>query len=305
MRVALQLLEVFTNGFYMTKRDEFGAWLDGVYSPREYRDFCFNGLQVEGTGTLNRVGFAVSASEATLNKAADLKLDGLVVHHGFFWDQKGYHCTGATCRKLKLLLDCGINLWGYHLPMDAHRELGNNWCVADQLGLTQCSGFYQVNGRDIGVKGRLPEKVSHIKMWRDLVEKIITVYELDKLKINSMSLESLMEGSCEERGAGSPSAKQAATSLFWAGEFERPIESVAIVSGGSHRALTDAIASGVDLFITGSRDEPQWHLARESGVIFAPVGHSVSERIGPRALMEYAANCWNIEVVWIEDLNPY
>lgn len=117
-----------------------------------FSDYCPNGLQVEGKPQCVKVATAVSASENVINLAIDQKADLLIVHHGLFWNKDPYVITGPKRRKLKLLLESGLNLAAYHLPLDAHQEIGNNWKAARDLGWADLSSFW-----GIGVQGKVPK----------------------------------------------------------------------------------------------------------------------------------------------------
>lgn len=118
-----------------------------------FQDYCPNGLQVEGKPSILRVATAVSASENIIQLAAEKKVDLLIVHHGIFWNKDPYVITGPKRRKLKVLMDHNISLAAYHLPLDAHREVGNNWKAAIDLGWTDLEPFELV-----GVKGRMKKQ---------------------------------------------------------------------------------------------------------------------------------------------------
>ena len=115
-------------------------------------DYCPNGLQVEGRGEIKKIALAVTASVNTIEAAKQLGADVLIVHHGVFWNKESYNICGIKRKKLSILLKNEISLFAYHLPLDSHRELGNNWKAAKDLGWTNLQPF-----SDIGVKGEFPE----------------------------------------------------------------------------------------------------------------------------------------------------
>jgi dinuclear metal center YbgI/SA1388 family protein len=119
----------------------------------QFQDYCPNGLQVEGKQNVSRVATAVSASENILKQAAEKKVDLLIVHHGMFWNKDPYVIFGPKKRKLKILMDHHISLAAYHLPLDAHHEVGNNWKAAIDLGWTDLLPF-----EEIGVRGRFKKQ---------------------------------------------------------------------------------------------------------------------------------------------------
>jgi dinuclear metal center YbgI/SA1388 family protein len=135
----------------ITLQDLF-LYLQTLLSPQAFDDYCPNGIQVEGRREVKRICFAVSASVATIEEAARRRADALIVHHGIFWNKDPYVITGTKRKKLELLLTQGISLLAYHLPLDAHLRVGNNWKAASDLGFEDLEPFAA-----IGVKARLPE----------------------------------------------------------------------------------------------------------------------------------------------------
>ncbi len=129
---------------------EFEKQLNTYLAVELFQDYCPNGLQVEGRKEIQKVATAVSANEQTLQAAAKRNIDALIVHHGLFWNRDPYPLVGSKMRKIKYLVDCGISLFAYHLPLDAHREVGNNWGAARQLGWSALDEF-----TEIGVRGEV------------------------------------------------------------------------------------------------------------------------------------------------------
>lgn len=225
--------------------EQLTSFLEDYFASNTFRDYGPNGLQVEGSSKVKRVACAVSASLNVIHQAIDLKADALIVHHGLFWDKTSVRITGSLKKKLQLLLKNEISLLMFHLPMDAHVETGNNWPVAKDLGWKNCESFGFYDGKALGVKGQF-EPVA----FDDWIETLSHYY-----------------GSVP-RVAG----------------YKATISSAGLISGGAHREFTQAIQSSLDAYITGSCDEPQWHEAIESGKVFVSVGHSASEKIGPKRL---------------------
>lgn len=236
-------------------------------------DVCFNGLQVEGGTRSSKIGFAVTASEAVIQEARQQKCDTLIVHHGLFWKGGVEKITGSLKRKVQLLLDAQINLFAYHLPLDIHQIVGNNWPVAKLLGLRNLEPFGEFLGTSPGVIGTFTTPISANLLAADL-KKIYSIHG------------EIPFACCDPR---------------------LEITRVAICSGGAHKELQQAIAQGAQAFITGTRDEPQWHMAIEEQVAFFPVGHHISERIGPKCLLENLEGEFGkqIQTCWIENSTPY
>lgn len=230
-------------------------------------DYCPNGLQVEGKSKISSIGTAVSASLQTIEEAVDRGVDALIVHHGLFWQKDSYVIEGSKQKKLKLLLENEISLFGFHLPLDLHQELGNNWKAALDMGWTHLKPFGVYNGFAIGVQGRV-KKASQKEFQR----KLESYYEHDAV--------------C---ATGGP----------------KNIVSAALVSGGAYKMIPEAAQAGVDAFITGNFDEPAWHQAFEEKINFFALGHSATERIGPKALATHLKKHVLSNTVFIDVPNPF
>lgn len=246
----------------MITLQDLSVELDHLFSKDAFQDFCPNGLQVEGNFKIKRVGFAVSASLAVIEEAVKRGVDALIVHHGLFWNKDSYQVIGPKRKKLAHLLLNEISLFAYHLPLDAHQEIGNNWKAADDLGLINCTSFSSV-----GVKGELSALSVH--EFKQRLEKYYA-----------------HPAHCALGG-------------------KDIISSVAIVSGGAHRQIEQAVEAGVDCFVTGSFDEPIWDIAHEQKIHFFALGHYATERVGVFHLMHWIQNRFGIETEWIDFPNPF
>lgn len=242
-------------------------YLTNLLKPEEFNDYCPNGLQVEGKSEINLVGTAVSASLESIEEAVNKGCDALVVHHGMFWKGDPYPIVGVKKKKLELLLDHQCSLIAYHLPLDAHVKVGNNWRAAIEMGWKNLEPFGFLNGMAIGVKGEIePESIENFK------EKIEKYY-----------------------------SHVAHTALGG----KKNVSSAALISGGAYRSIEEAASAGVDCFITGNFDEPAWHMAKELGVNFFALGHAATERIGPRALAEAIHESLSLKTCYLSDENPF
>jgi len=236
--------------------------LNLLLEPSAIDDYCPNGLQVEGAGKIGSIVTAVSASLETIESAVEAGVDALIVHHGIYWKGLSPCVTGVLKRKIELLLGSGISLLAYHLPLDVHREVGNNWAAARDLGWDGLEEF-----GSYGVRGEFSARsIDHF------VKELEGYYE-----------------HAAHAALGGP----------------KEVRSAALISGGSHRSLSEAVAAGVDCFITGSFDEPQWHIAREEGIHFLALGHSATERVGPRALAFHLGASFGIEADFLDLPNPF
>ncbi|SIS23473.1 dinuclear metal center protein, YbgI/SA1388 family [Aquipseudomonas alcaligenes] len=229
-------------------------------------DYCPNGLQVEGRPQVRRIISGVTASQALLDAAVEAEADVVLVHHGYFWKGEDARVTGMKRRRLQTLLGHDISLLAYHLPLDLHPEVGNNVQLARQLEITVEGPLDPDNPKVVGLLGSLAEPMTA----RDFARRVQEVLGREPL---------LVEGAGMVRRIG------------WC-------------TGGGQGYIDDAIAAGVDLFLTGEASEQTFHSARENGVSFIAAGHHATERYGVQALGDYLARRFAIEHLFIDCPNP-
>lgn len=229
-------------------------------------DYCPNGLQVEGRPQVRRIVSGVTASQALLDAAVEAEADVVLVHHGYFWKGEDARVTGMKRRRLQTLLGHDISLLAYHLPLDLHPEVGNNVQLARQLEITVEGPLDPENPKVVGLLGSLAEPMTA----RDFARRVQEVLGREPL---------LVEGAVMVRRIG------------WC-------------TGGGQGYIDDAIAAGVDLFLTGEASEQTFHSARENGVSFIAAGHHATERYGVQALGDYLARRFAIEHLFIDCPNP-
>ena len=246
------------------KREELVNYLEGLLQPAKFRDYCPNGLQVEGHAEVTRIVAGVTASQALLDAAVARGADAVLVHHGYFWKGEDGRVTGIRRKRLKTLLDHGINLFAYHLPLDAHPDLGNNAQLGARLGWQADARFGE---QDLGFIG------------------------------------SIAEAQPGQIAAQIQQALGRSVTLVTS-EAARPIRRMAWCTGGAQGFFEAAIAAGADVFITGEISEPQAHLARETGVAFIAAGHHATERYGAPAVAGEVARLLGLEHEFIEIDNP-
>lgn len=246
---------------------ELTNYLNELLQSKLFKDYCPNGLQIEGKSALSRIGFAVSANLATIEMAIEEGVEALVCHHGLFWQGENMTLTGSKKEKIARLLEKQISLYGYHLPLDAHKEVGNNWRAALDLKWNHLLPFGEYNGSLIGVKGTFAER-----SIEEFVAQLETYY---------------------------------GHSAVIALGGKKRVSSAAIISGGAWRSLPEAASEGVDCFITGNFDEPAWGWAHEEGINFIALGHSATEKIGPRALSYHVRASLNVETLFLDVPNPF
>lgn len=251
----------------MTDRRQLLQSFNELLQPERFRDYGPNGLQVEGADKIRKMVSGVTASRALIEAAIAAKADAIFVHHGLFWRGQDGCVTGWMRQRLALLLAHNINLFAYHLPLDAHPELGNNAQLGLRFGL-QVQGHF--GEQDIGFIG---ERVDG-EVFED-------VQSLVQLVTNTL-------GRPVVHVPGVPGV----------------VKKIAWCSGGAQGYFEAAIAAGADAFITGEISEPQAHYARECGVTFIACGHHASERFGAPAVAAHVAAQLGLAHEFIDIDNP-
>lgn len=248
----------------MVHRDELEAYLKGLLEADRFKDYGPNGLQVEGRPAIRKLVSGVTASLALIEAAVAAGADAILVHHGLFWRGQDGRVVGWMKQRLQRLLVADVNLYAFHLPLDAHPELGNNAQLGRVLGLTAERRF---GDQDLGFVGTL----GHPLALGTFAQRV---------------------GSALRR-----------TPVVVEGDG-RPIRRVGWCTGGAQGYFEAAIAAGVDAFLTGEISEPQAHYARETGVAFLACGHHATERYGAPALAAHAAERFGLVHEFIEIDNP-
>lgn len=264
-----ELIQSYINELhYKMNVSDLLTYLNELLSPQDFPDYGPNGLQVgQHHASISKIAVAVSADLATIQAAIDLKANILIVHHGIFWKGMPYPITGALYTRLQKLIEHHIHLIAYHLPLDAHKTLGNNWRVALDLQWENLKPFGS-SLPHLGVQGTF----SPIPI--DEFISILASYYNTPIKAQAL---------------GGP----------------KYISSAAMISGGAYKELTQAIENKVDCFITGNFDEPAWSIAWENHIHFLAFGHTATEKIGPKALANHLKNQLLIPTVFIDTSNPF
>jgi dinuclear metal center YbgI/SA1388 family protein len=244
------------------------AELDRLLEPNRFNDYGPNGLQVPGRPHVTRVATGVSASVELFERAIDEHAELIVVHHGLFWGSGPAAIDARMKRRLKLLFDADVSMAAYHLPLDAHPEVGNNALIARALGADTLEPFALHEGEPIGFVGRFPGEGLEAS---ELVARTTQLTGRTPL-------------------------------VFDAGPHV--VRSVAIVSGGGNDYLTDAVAAGADAFITGEPTERVMSEAREAHVHYIAAGHYATETFGVKRLGEHLREHFGLEYVFIDIPNP-
>lgn len=242
-------------------------YTDSLMSPDSYSDYCPNGLQVEGRPEIHSIASGVSASMALIDAAIVAGADALLVHHGYFWKGEDARITGMKRRRLGRLLGSGTSLLAYHLPLDAHPELGNNVQLAQLLGITTQGSFGNAGDLQLGRYGELVQPLSGPALAGHLQACL---------------------GRAPQHIAGADDL----------------IRRVGWCTGAAQSYIEAAVEQGLDAFISGEISEQTVHVARECGIHYFAAGHHATERYGVRALGEQLAGHFGIGHRFIDIDNP-
>lgn len=248
----------------MIKINELTDYTGQILQSERFRDYCPNGLQVEGRSEVRKIISGVTASMALLEAAHAANADMVLVHHGYFWRNEDARVVGIKRARLKFLLEHEMNLVAYHLPLDAHAEFGNNAQLGRVMGVA-IDGW--AGEPSIVAHGALPG----VMPLKSLGEHLSQVLQRVPLLI---------------------------------GDLDKPIRRIAWCTGAAQDYLELALSLDVDAFISGEVSEQTVHLARESGVAYIAAGHHATERYGVRALGEHLASRFNLEHCFIDIDNP-
>jgi dinuclear metal center YbgI/SA1388 family protein len=255
----------------MTDHLELLTAFNGLLQPQLFKDYCPNGMQVEGRRAVRKIVSGVTASLALIEAAVAEKADAIFVHHGLFWRGFDGCITGWMRKRVALLLEHDINLYAYHLPLDAHAELGNNAQLGCELGLVAAEGAAGRFGeQSLGWMGARAGTVG---------------FE------NASALAQQVERVLNRPVALVDTAQAAIKNIAWC-------------TGGAQGYFEAAIAAGANAFITGEISEPQAHLARECGVAYLACGHHATERYGAPAVAAHMAAQFGLEHQFIDIANP-
>ncbi|MEI6860023.1 MAG: Nif3-like dinuclear metal center hexameric protein [Shewanella sp.] len=247
-------------------RNELAEYLAEFLQVGKFRDYAPNGLQVEGRAEIKKIVTGVTACQALIDKAITLNADALLVHHGFFWKGENDVIIGMKQRRLKALLTHDINLFGYHLPLDAHPMLGNNSELAKTLNISHAE---------------VVEESTQGLIWQGCLDTPVSAGIFKEHISDALNREALH--------IGDPLAE---------------IQTIAWCTGGAQDYINDAASLGVDAFISGEVSERTYHSALELGIHYFAAGHHATERYGIQALGEHLAREFDIEHEYVDIDNP-
>jgi dinuclear metal center YbgI/SA1388 family protein len=252
----------------MAERDRIVAFLDELLDAPAWPDYGPNGLQVPGAPDVELVATGVSAHAELFERAAAAGAQMVLCHHGIIWEKAPLAISPTHKRRLRALFEADMSLVAYHLPLDAHPEVGNNALICAELGLERGEGFAPHRGRAIGWVGHAP---GNGLVAGELVARATAAFGREPLVF----------------AEGPPR-----------------VRTVGIVSGGGAGSVAEAIGLGLDAFVTGEPSEPAMADAREGGIHFLAAGHYATETFGVRRLGELLAERFGVEHRFIDTPNP-
>lgn len=234
----------------------------------DFKDYCPNGLQVEGRGQINKIICGVTACQALIDIAIEKQADAILVHHGYFWKNEDPVITGIKRKRIQSLLENGINLLAYHLPLDAHEQLGNNVTLAQKLNMQVVESGLQGETQGLLWSGRLAQQLSA----GDFALHI-------------------------EAGLGR-------APLHLPDAVNKPINKVAWCTGGAQHYIEEAAAMGMDAYISGEVSEQTFHLAQELNIHYFAAGHHATESYGVQALGAHLMEKFDVQTEFVDIANP-
>ena len=246
---------------------ELLCYLNDLLKPEKFRDYAPNGLQVEGKKEIRKIITGVTASQALIDRAISEGADAILVHHGYFWKGENPCIQGMKKRRLMALLEKDINMFAYHLPLDAHPTLGNNAQLAERLGIEVEGGLDSDTPQAIAMRGRFLTPTTLGQLASKVADELHRIPMVE-------------------------------------GRADMVVETVGWCTGGGQGYIELAADAGLDVFITGEASEQTIHTSRECNIGFVAAGHHATERYGAKALGDHIAEEFGIDVVFVDIDNP-
>ncbi len=248
-------------------RKKLDNYLTDFLQPWQIKDYCPNGLQVEGKETIEKIVTGVTASQALIDAALESGADAVIVHHGYFWKSEDEAIKGMKRKRLKTILLNDLNLFGYHLPLDVHPDVGNNAQLGKLLGITLQRSLEPWNKQCVAVKGKFETPITAEKFAELIQQKLHRKPLLHKSGDNLIS-------------------------------------TIAWCTGGGQHYIDAAAEQGIDCFLSGEASEQTIHVSREMDIHFVAAGHHATERYGAKALGEHLETKFDVVVEFIDIDNP-
>jgi len=253
----------------MISRAQLNHYYQALLRPETYADYCPNGLQIEGAEHIERIAFAVSATRDSIQQAVENKANALVVHHGLFWTFHGVKpLTGTFAQRIFPLVKNNIYLFGYHLPLDGHPDIGNAATLGEMIDCRRQQPFGDYKGCATGIQGILEQPLTALELQQKLAAAL--THNVILATPDSSAL----------------------------------IRSVGIITGGANSEWRLAEQERLDAYITGEISEHDWHESQEAGIHMFAGGHYATEQFGIRALMEKTRQQFAVECFFIDSENP-
>lgn len=252
----------------MIHRQEFLEYINQLLQVERFKDYAPNGLQVEGCENISKICMAVTASDNVIEQAIQQKADALLVHHGFFWKGEKPEIVGMKKKRIAKLLKHDINLLAYHLPLDCHKELGNNACLAEKLHIKSLATYEVHKNPDLLWYGALPKESSA----EALAQQIHNALGREPLLIQANS--------------------------------RKTIKQIAWCSGGAQDFIEQAASLGADAYISGEVSERTYYQAKEMDIHYFSAGHHATELYGIQALGSFLSERFQLKKHFIDSNNP-
>ncbi len=249
------------------KLNELTNYLNTQLKIEKFRDYCPNGLQVEGKPEIKRIISGVTACQQLIDVAIEKQADAILVHHGFFWKGEPDAIVGIKKQRIQALLKHDISLLAYHLPLDSHPQWGNNVQLAKVLDFDITGPIDPTDKTVPGCMGQLKQPMTAKQLSEHIGQRL----------------------------------NRAPQHI---GEEDDIINTIAWCTGGAQSYMSYAINQGIDAYLTGEINEPSVHNARESGTHYYAAGHHATERYGAKALGEHLASEFDIDVEFVDINNP-
>lgn len=254
----------------MISRSELTRYYDTLLCPSNFEDYAPNGLQVEGKPSVKKIAFAVSATQESVQEALKWGADALVVHHGFFWKHQGARAlTGGWGKRVMDAVKAELNIFAYHLPLDAHPEVGNAVALAVALGLQECAPFGMYKRQPLGASAKLKTPMSAEDFQKHLAK--VLSHEV----------------------------------ILASHDSKARVGTVGIITGGANNEWPEALKAGLDAYVTGEISEYNWHDCKEAGIHYFAGGHHATEMFGIQALLKRTVqDNPTLEGKFFNSLNP-
>jgi len=250
----------------MISRDILTSYLSNYLKVSEFNDIAPNGLQVSGKSEINKIVTGVSACVELFEHALEIDADAIIVHHGIIWDFNRPLYTGGYRERVRILLESNLNLYAFHLPLDAHTEIGNNVQIGKALRIQNMQPFGDYKGQYIGMRGEIQSTpaATFFKKVEQVIDRELLIFPFGP----------------------------------------ENIKHVGIISGGAQKEITQAVTAGLDLYLTGEVSEHIMHYAKEEKIHFISAGHHATEKFGIHALSEHLRKKFNLDVSFKDIPNP-